>query len=174
MSTCPQPRDYRFVNQVDRGGRPDADRALQVSQDRITAAAAAPSIGQPTGPVEPALAEIRVSLENHIARINALRRRATAHDRKGRIAEALRLLQDLERELAIAAKEQACAHELEVSPSGNIAECRLCGFVGRWRDGMWQKVNPAPEPPLLSLGQGDYRRDLGIEASTGKLVDLRA
>jgi len=41
-----------------------------------------------------------------------------------------------------------CKHSLDVSPSGHMASCKLCGFVGRWRDGVWEKVEEcAPVPP---------------------------
>jgi len=29
---------------------------------------------------------------------------------------------------------------LEVSPSGELALCRKCPFVGVWRDGMWERA----------------------------------
>ncbi len=159
MSTVEQTRDFRFVNQVDRGGRPEADHALEVAGDRL--AAALPShcgCCQPRGVVEPVLAEIRVSLENHIARIDQLRRRATAHDRQGRIAEALRLLQDLERDLAIAARGDlpqtvAAVHPTATDPITDTAGLGL---------------------PLVSLGQGTSRRDLHGDPETGRLLDLRA
>jgi len=36
-----------------------------------------------------------------------------------------------------------CNHDLDVSPSGKYATCRLCSFVGKWRDGIWERVPPA-------------------------------
>lgn len=33
-----------------------------------------------------------------------------------------------------------CKHDLEVSPSGELALCRKCPFVGVWRDGMWDRA----------------------------------
>lgn len=33
-----------------------------------------------------------------------------------------------------------CKHDLEVSPSGKLALCRKCSFVGVWRDGMWERA----------------------------------
>ncbi len=46
----------------------------------------------------------------------------------------------------------ACKHSLDISPSGKLASCMLCGFVGRWRDGMWERVEPATAPPPLGDG----------------------
>lgn len=47
-----------------------------------------------------------------------------------------------------------CKHSLDVSPSGQIASCKLCGFVGRWRDGSWEKVEePAPVAPAPDMLQ---------------------
>lgn len=33
-----------------------------------------------------------------------------------------------------------CPHELDISPSGRLCQCRLCGRVGKWRDGMWEWI----------------------------------
>lgn len=70
----------------------------------------------------------------------------------------------------------ACRHDLDVSPSGRFASCRLCGFVGRWRDGAWQRVQQAPCPPLVSRGQGAYARttsgrDVLQQTAVGGLID---
>jgi hypothetical protein len=44
-----------------------------------------------------------------------------------------------------------CEHDLDVSPSGRIAACRLCGFVGHWRDGVWNRVgDPHSAPPNVA------------------------
>lgn len=40
-----------------------------------------------------------------------------------------------------------CIHEIEVSPSGLIGLCRKCGFVGRWRDGAWERIAERWTPP---------------------------
>lgn len=37
-------------------------------------------------------------------------------------------------------KVRLCKHDLEVSPSGELALCRKCPFVGVWRDGMWERA----------------------------------
>jgi len=37
-------------------------------------------------------------------------------------------------------KVRLCKHDLEVSPSGKLALCRKCPFVGVWRDGMWERA----------------------------------
>lgn len=41
-------------------------------------------------------------------------------------------------------KVATCKHELDVSPSGQLAMCKLCSFVGRWRDGFWERVGHTP------------------------------
>lgn len=47
-----------------------------------------------------------------------------------------------------------CKHSLDISPTGRLARCNLCGFVGRWRDGVWEKVEePAPVTPALDMLQ---------------------
>lgn len=38
-------------------------------------------------------------------------------------------------------KVRLCKHDLEVSPSGKLALCRKCPFVGVWRDGMWERAD---------------------------------
>lgn len=48
-----------------------------------------------------------------------------------------------------------CKHSLNISPSGKMAMCELCGFVGRWRDGAWERVEPAASTPP-SLGGGPF------------------
>lgn len=52
-----------------------------------------------------------------------------------------------------------CSHDLDVSPSGKIAACKLCDFVGRWRDGVWERVVVAPPQPPQNpeLGCGPFR-----------------
>ena len=51
-----------------------------------------------------------------------------------------------------------CNHDLDISPSGHMAMCKRCGFVGRWRDGMWERVEPAAAPPpTLGVKAFEYR-----------------
>lgn len=37
--------------------------------------------------------------------------------------------------------------------------CKLCGFVGRWRDGVWEKVEPATAPPRPTPTPTAYQLD---------------
>lgn len=131
-------RDYRHVNQVDPGNRPEAKAALSVAADRMIAHQAAIDLHQ-----------ARVRLEGHIARLDGFRRQLGCIDPAGKCAAAVQLLSDLERDL----NQQAAAPiPFDIRTSGEAQQAA----------------------PLLSLGQGDYRRDLGVEVSSGKLIDLRA
>lgn len=52
----------------------------------------------------------------------------------------------------------ACNHDLDISPSGHMAMCKRCGFVARWRDGAWERVEPATAPPPALDGKAfEYR-----------------
>ena len=52
-----------------------------------------------------------------------------------------------------AKRKTACKHSLDVSPSGHMASCKLCGFVGRWRDGTWEKVEERASVPPATADQ---------------------
>ena len=62
-----------------------------------------------------------------------------------------------------------CKHSLDVSPSGHMASCKLCGFVGRWRDGVWEKVEePASATQALDMLQMLRDIDTHFSASFGE------
>ncbi len=67
----------------------------------------------------------------------------------------------------------ACNHDLDVSPSGTIAMCRRCGFVGRWRDGTWERVEerPAPPPEGATLSPAQVATVAQLDQLTAELRD---
>jgi hypothetical protein len=191
MSTAAR-RDFRYVNQVDREGRPEAAAVLGEAGDRMIIRHGGMDLRQAA-----------TRLEGHIARLDNFARQLGKLDPEGKARQALDLLKSLERDIEIAARSTQCRfHELDISPSGAMAMCRNCGFVGRWRDGMWERVEPATSSPafrtaaqqaasdlravaaaesaadaaspLLVLGQGDYRREVCGDPRTGRLLDVRA
>lgn len=101
----------------------------------------------------------------------------------------LRLLDepaDIDVAAADVAGTRRCEHDLDISPTGHLACCRLCGFVGRWRDGMWERVSDRPGPPayspvirhestapLATLGQGDFEKHIRPADIVGRRLDAR-
>jgi len=55
-------------------------------------------------------------------------------------------------------KVRLCKHDLEVSPSGKLALCRKCPFVGVWRDGMWERAGDGAGRLVLTQWLRDNER----------------
>ena len=67
-------------------------------------------------------------------------------------------------------KVRLCKHDLEVSPSGKLALCRKCPFVGVWRDGMWKR----PGDPTARVQVVQWLRDNERQARSLGLLDQAA
>ncbi len=148
-------RDYRHVNQVDPGNRPEAKAALSMAADRMIAHRAAIDLHQ-----------ARVRLEGHIGRLDGFRRQLGCIDPAGKCAAAVQLLSDLERDL----NQQAAApipFDIRTSGEAQQAASDLRAVAAAESAADMQAL------PLVSLGQGAYRREIRPDPATGRL-DVRA
>lgn len=151
-------RDYRHVNQVDPGNRPEANAALSVAADRVIATIAHQAAID--------LHQARVRLEGHIARLDGFRRQLGCLDPAGKCAAAVQLLSDLERDL----NQQAAApipFDIRTSGEAQQAASDLRAVAAAESGADMQAL------PLVSLGQGTYRREVTGDPATGRL-DVRA
>lgn len=147
-------RDYRYVNQVAPENRPEANAILSVAADRMIAHQAAIDLHQ-----------ARVRLECHIARLDGFRRTLGALDPAGKCAAAVQLLSELERDL----NQQAAPTPFDLRTSGEAQQAAsdLRAVAAAESAADMQAL------PLVSLGQGAYRREVTGDPATGRL-DVRA
>lgn len=153
MTTAP--RSFRFVKQIDRGGRPESDAALDTVGARMVGKVGPISFERPL--LKCHLLDLLASL---IARLEGFRLHHLGDaDPEGKVASAITKLRSLEREIHLGASGPR-----EAQPGGDVGDELATDPV---TDAAGLGL------PLVSVGQAEYARQIHGDPRTGRL-DVRA